>query len=101
MQPRSGTPSQVRCRNPALYNLARQGLRSREFALIGFARADISTEQFREKCTEDIQQFATERIDPDLWHWFARRMYYVRGTRGVQPSGTPRARRKHDGRGVD
>lgn len=64
---------------PALYNLAKDNLLSREFALIGFGRADLSHEQFRDKCSEDVKQFATGRIDPDLWHWFVRRMYYVRG----------------------
>src|SRR5215813_6285677 len=64
---------------PALYNLAKDNLLSREFALIGFARPEMTAEQFREKCTEDIKQFATGQIDPDVWHWFARRMYYVQG----------------------
>jgi glucose-6-phosphate 1-dehydrogenase len=31
-----------------------------------------------------MQQFATERIDADIWHWFARRMYYVTGEFGDQ-----------------
>src|SRR5262245_23732978 len=64
---------------PALYNLAKDNLLSREFALIGVGRADLSHEQFREKCSEDVKQFATAGVDPDLWHWFVRRMYYVRG----------------------
>src|SRR5215510_7344727 len=64
---------------PALYNLAKEHLLSREFALIGFARPDWTHEQFRDKCTEDVKQFATAAIDPDVWHWFARRMFYVSG----------------------
>jgi glucose-6-phosphate 1-dehydrogenase len=64
---------------PALYNLAKDNLLSREFALIGFARAEMTTEQFREKCSQEIQQFATGQIDPDVWHWFLRRMYYISG----------------------
>jgi glucose-6-phosphate 1-dehydrogenase len=67
---------------PALYNLAKENLLSREFALIGFARPEMSHEQFRDKCGEDLQQFATCQIDPDLWHWFARRLYYVSGDFG-------------------
>jgi glucose-6-phosphate 1-dehydrogenase len=64
---------------PALYNLAKDNLLSREFALIGFARPEMSHEQFRDKCTEEVKQFATGQIDPDLWHWFSRRLYYVSG----------------------
>jgi glucose-6-phosphate 1-dehydrogenase len=64
---------------PALYNLAKDNLLSREFALVGFARPDLTTEQFREKCTEDLRQFATGRIDPDIWHWLVRRIHYVSG----------------------
>src|SRR6516162_3150290 len=64
---------------PALYNLAKENLLSKEFALIGFARPELSTEQFRDKCSEEIRQFATTSIDPDTWHWLARRMYYVSG----------------------
>src|SRR5215510_14044415 len=64
---------------PALCNLAKDNLLSREFGLVGFGRADLSHEQFREKCTEDLKRFATGQVDADLWHWFVRRMYYVRG----------------------
>src|SRR5215467_2832268 len=64
---------------PALYNLAKENLLSKEFALIGFARPELSHEQFRDKCSEEIRQFATTSIDADTWHWFARRMYYVSG----------------------
>src|SRR5262249_8015917 len=41
---------------PALYNLAKDNLLSREFALLGFARPDWSSEQFRDKCSEDVKK---------------------------------------------
>jgi glucose-6-phosphate 1-dehydrogenase len=69
---------------PALYNLAKENLLSREFALIGFARPQMSNEQFREKCSQDLAQFATDQIDPDTWHWFVRRLYYQPGDIGDQ-----------------
>src|SRR5215471_2314857 len=62
---------------PALYNLARNQLLSREFAVVGVARGKMSTEDFRNKISEDMRQFATEPLDPDLWEWFLRRMYYL------------------------
>jgi glucose-6-phosphate 1-dehydrogenase len=70
---------------PALYNLARENLLAKEFAVVGFARRAMSHEEFREKITEDFKQFATGSVDPDLWHWFARRLYYLSGD--VQDAG--------------
>ena len=64
---------------PALYNLASEQLLSREFAVVGLARAQMSTEQFRAKVSEDMKQFATGPVDSDLWEWFVRRMHYVPG----------------------
>ena len=64
---------------PALYNLAKDNLLSREFALTGCARPEMSHEQFRDKCTEELKQFATGQVDPDVWHWFVRRLYYLSG----------------------
>ena len=64
---------------PALYNLAKDNLLSREFALVGFARPEMTTDQFRQKCSDEIQEFATGQVDPDVWHWFVRRLYYISG----------------------
>src|SRR5271155_2193692 len=44
---------------PALYNLAKDNLLSKE-----------------------ISEFATTKVDPDLWGWFAERIYYVSGEFG-------------------
>src|SRR5919205_4317717 len=64
---------------PALYNLANEQLLSREFAIVGMARSPMTNEQFRDRMSEDIHQFATGPVDNDLWEWFVRRMYYVQG----------------------
>jgi glucose-6-phosphate 1-dehydrogenase len=64
---------------PALYNLASQGLLSREFAVVGVARNQASTEEVRKKVGDDFKQFATGAVDPDLWEWFVRHLYYVPG----------------------
>jgi glucose-6-phosphate 1-dehydrogenase len=64
---------------PALYNLAKDNLLSKEFALVGFARNELTSEQFRDQISEEISQFATTKVDPDLWHWFSRRIFYVSG----------------------
>src|SRR5579871_6210971 len=64
---------------PALYNLAKENLLSKEFALVGMARNEMTSEQFRDMISKEIGEYATTKIDPDLWHWFARRIYYVSG----------------------
>ncbi|MFO1350492.1 MAG: glucose-6-phosphate dehydrogenase [Gammaproteobacteria bacterium] len=68
---------------PALYNLAQSNLLSRDFAIIGVARGEMSDEGFREKLRADIHEFATSRnLDGDLWSWFEQRLYYVTGEFG-------------------
>lgn len=64
---------------PALANLAEEGLLSRQFAIVGFAFDQFSTESFRAHLTEDIKQFEARPIDPKLWDWFMERTYYVQG----------------------
>jgi glucose-6-phosphate 1-dehydrogenase len=64
---------------PALYNLAKDDLLSRQFAVVGSARRPMTNESFREKLTEDMKEFATGPVDSDLWDWFARRIYYLPG----------------------
>jgi glucose-6-phosphate 1-dehydrogenase len=64
---------------PALYNLAAENLLSKSFALVGMSRSQMTSEEFRNRITEEIGQFATGAIEEDLWHWLARRIYYVPG----------------------
>jgi glucose-6-phosphate 1-dehydrogenase len=64
---------------PALYNLAQSKLLPKEFAVVGIARAPISSEDFRAKMSRDIYEFATSDIDPELWQWFEQRLYYLAG----------------------
>jgi len=64
---------------PALYNLAKSELLSREFAVIGVARSKMSNDEFRKKASEDIKEFGTDAVDADIWEWFVRRMYYMAG----------------------
>jgi glucose-6-phosphate 1-dehydrogenase len=64
---------------PALYNLAADRLLAKSFAVVGVARAEMSTEQFREKLGAEIREFATNAVEQALWDWFAQRIYYVAG----------------------
>jgi glucose-6-phosphate 1-dehydrogenase len=64
---------------PALYNLKRANLLSDNFAVIGVARAEMKTEEFRQRLTDEIQEFATETVEADAWKWLAERLYYLPG----------------------
>src|SRR5712672_1220146 len=64
---------------PALYNLAKDNLLSPNFALVGFARNEFTTDEFRERLSEEIKLYATSNVDPELWKWFAERIYYMSG----------------------
>jgi glucose-6-phosphate 1-dehydrogenase len=64
---------------PALYNLAKSQLLSRDFAVVGISRSPMSSEDYRKKVSEDMKKFATGDVDPDLWEWFVRRMFYMSG----------------------
>ena len=64
---------------PSLYNLTRDNLLSRKFAVVGFAGSGMSTEEFRQNISRDIKQYSTSPIEPDLWNWFEKRLYYLPG----------------------
>src|SRR5215469_1912058 len=64
---------------PALYNLARAGLLSRDFAVLGVARAQYSDDEFRKKVYDDIKEYCGDCVDNELWQWFAQRFYYLPG----------------------
>ncbi len=68
---------------PALYNLACDGLLPPQFAIIGIALDDFTTEQFRARMTEYIRQFNTRpTFDERVWNDFVARLYYTPGSFG-------------------
>ena len=48
---------------PALYNLARADLLSKEFAVLGVARAQMSDEDFRKRILDDVKEYCGDCID--------------------------------------
>src|SRR5262245_7543839 len=64
---------------PALCNLAKAGLLSKQFAIVGFSRGARSDEDFRKQMTAEIKEFATSPVEPELWNWFLQRIYYLGG----------------------
>ncbi|MES1262485.1 MAG: glucose-6-phosphate dehydrogenase [Acidobacteriota bacterium] len=67
---------------PALYNLGRNNLLPREFAVLGFAKDDISEEDYRQRVRKDMHEYAGAPDDCSLCNWLADHTYYIRGDFG-------------------
>lgn len=64
---------------PSIYNLAAGGLLPENFAILGVARADKNDEQFRADLTEELNSFATAKVDQKVWDNLVQKIYYLRG----------------------
>jgi glucose-6-phosphate 1-dehydrogenase len=64
---------------PALLNLAVAKLLPEQFAIVGFANIEQTTESYRQSLTEAIKNYASCPITPELLEWFIKRVYYLRG----------------------
>jgi glucose-6-phosphate 1-dehydrogenase len=65
---------------PAFYNLACDDLLPEQFAIVGIAMDEFTTESFREKMANDIKQFSTRKeFDQNTWDWLCSRLYYAQG----------------------
>lgn len=62
---------------PALYNLGKEQMLPPNFACIGFARREKTTEAFRKEIEEDVQKYSrTKPIDPPFWDHFSEQLFY-------------------------
>jgi len=64
---------------PSLYNLLAAKLMPKEFAIIGVSNAQMSSEDFRKQLGKELPEFATVKVDPELWKWFDQRITYMEG----------------------
>ncbi len=64
---------------PALLNLAKEEVLSKQFAIIGVAVNDLTTEAFRNNLGEEMPQFAPDPIDLKMWDWLKERIYFIKG----------------------
>ena len=65
---------------PALYNTLLGGFLPPEFTVVGFARRDLSDEDFRNHLLEGINKHSRNKpAKPAIWESFARGMEYHRG----------------------
>ena len=68
---------------PALYNLACDGLLPAQFAIVGMARDELTTETFRSRMERDIRTFNTRKdFDAVAWAALASRLHYTPGEFG-------------------
>ena len=68
---------------PALYNLACDGLLPKNFAVVGFAKDELTPEQFRERLSLGIREFTTrDSVDPKVWDPLIERFDYLSGDFG-------------------
>jgi glucose-6-phosphate 1-dehydrogenase len=64
---------------PALYNLLSSKLLPDKFAIVGISNVEMSSEDFRKQLGDEIGQFTTTKLNPELWKWFDQRISYMRG----------------------
>ena len=64
---------------PALYHLFVEGLLPASFGIVGYARTEMTNDQFREMARESVARFGRAEPDAEPWEEFARGLYYVPG----------------------
>jgi glucose-6-phosphate 1-dehydrogenase len=61
---------------PAIFRLARRGLLSPEFRLIGYARSKMTDDEFRQRMRKAVMREASAN-DKAAWTDFAARLSYI------------------------
>ena len=64
---------------PSLMNLRRQGLLSKNFAVVGVARRDKTDAEFRDEVLAGIAAAGLDAPDPADWAAFSERLYHQHG----------------------
>ena len=66
---------------PALYNLALENRLPERFAVVGYARSEMTHEEFRAAMREAVKEFSRTGLkDEAVWQQFANTLYYVNGS---------------------
>jgi glucose-6-phosphate 1-dehydrogenase len=64
---------------PAIYNLGARGLLPNRFAVVGYARSEMSDDEYREQARASLERFSRTRIDESYWTAFADSLHYQSG----------------------
>src|SRR3954471_23325836 len=59
---------------PALYSLAFRSLLPDRFAILGVARTEQSSEQWRADIEQALKAHARDEFKPETWDWLSSRM---------------------------
>ena len=62
---------------PALYSLAYRHLLPDRFAVLGVARTEMETDEFRERMREAVEDHGRDRFDEAVWEGLAEGMRYL------------------------
>jgi glucose-6-phosphate 1-dehydrogenase len=64
---------------PALYRLVQERLVPAEFAIVGAARTEMTSEEFRANMKDAIIQFSEAKsVDEEVWESFAQGLHYLK-----------------------
>jgi glucose-6-phosphate 1-dehydrogenase len=79
---------------PSLYNLVHcgQGLMPPQSAVLGFARSQLSQDNFRSGAREAVEKYSRLKVNETCWSAFANGLYYQSGL--DQPQGFQRLRER-------
>ena len=64
---------------PAIYNLGKRGLLPNRFAVVGYARRDMSDHEWRELARSSVEKYSRTAIDEPYWAAFAESLHYHSG----------------------
>jgi glucose-6-phosphate 1-dehydrogenase len=63
---------------PALYRLVQERLLPAEFAIVGLARTEMSSDEFRARMKEAVEEFSEAKsVDEEVWNSFAQGLHYL------------------------
>src|SRR5215470_5593715 len=66
---------------PSLYNLVHcgQGLMPAQSAVLGFARSELSQQEFRSSAREAVEKYSRLKLNESCWEIFAEGLSYQSG----------------------
>jgi glucose-6-phosphate 1-dehydrogenase len=64
---------------PAFYHLFMEGLLPQGFAIVGYARTEMTDEEFRDRMREALEEFGRTKPTGEEWEEFSQRLSFVPG----------------------
>jgi len=64
---------------PAFYHLFAEGLLPQGFAVVGYARTEMTNEAFHDRARQAVEEFSRCEVTDEEWEDFRRRLSYVPG----------------------